>query len=60
MAGYSGLRVPARSYSRFSCEAYKVVRNQGVLNAVRLLEFVGCQGVMNAFLILIYLLMKIK
>lgn len=55
MAGYSGLRVPARSYSRFSCEAYKVVRNQGVLNAVRLS---GCYE--SFFLILIYLLVKIK
>lgn len=29
MAVHGGLRVPARSYSRFSCKNYKVVRKRG-------------------------------
>lgn len=29
MAEYCSLEVPSRSYSRFSCKSYKVVRDEG-------------------------------
>lgn len=42
MAEYGGLRVPTRSYSRFSCNNYKVVRKQRAKRVVKkVLEFMG-------------------
>lgn len=44
MAEYGGLQVPARSYSRFSCKSYKVVRDEGGrggINIVKSLELMG-------------------
>lgn len=41
MARYGSLKVPTRTYSRFSCENYKVVRNQREMGGINVVKDLG-------------------
>lgn len=51
MADYGGLGVLTRSYSRFSCNNYKVVRKQRWKRVVKkVFKFMSSEDVTNGFL----------